>query len=308
MNKKTFWKSIVSFVLCYALIAPFMNVFVNAQEGNAKLVTRLQNRPKLRVEAAKFDKAIANLKPLAGKTAFDKNDIATIDAFIGEIDDGESIVIRAQSKAFAAAQDVKAFEDGVKAAAKGKNPQAFIDSLEENPRAVLQIDGATKAANAFTNSIKADAAILRTVGERLKAAGKKPISQKTDAAPLFTLVNASFQPGILPAVNASFQPRIQSAQNDLFDASPGSMKGSSTVKQTVVLEAALIALAAAYLGVQLTRLTTGVIGACVRRAMVEHRACIREERADGGGLSHSERLFCRGEFLFDAAICIILPV
>ena len=296
MNKKTFWKSIVSFVLCFALVAPFMNVVVKAQEGNAKLVTRLQNRPKLRVEAANFDKAIANLKPLSSKTTFNNNDIATIDKFIGEVDDGESIIVRAQSKAFAAAQDVKAFEDGVKAAAKGKNPQAFIDSLEENPRAVLQIDGASKAANAFTNSIKADAVILKTVGERLKAVGKKPISQKTDAAPLFTLVNASLQPA------------IQSVQNDLFDASPGSVKGGSAVRQTGVLEVALIALAAAYLGVQLTRLTTGVIGACIRRAMVEHRACIREERADGGGLSHSERLFCRGEFLFDAGVCIIFPV
>ena len=54
MNKETFWKSIVSFGLCFALVAPFMNVAVKAQEGNAKLVTRLQNRSKLRVEATKF--------------------------------------------------------------------------------------------------------------------------------------------------------------------------------------------------------------------------------------------------------------
>lgn len=297
MNRKTFWKSFVSFALCFALVAPFMNVVVNAQEGNAKLIARLQNRSKLQLEGKKFETAVAKLKPLASKTAFTVQDIAIVDAFIKETDDGEQIAVRAQSKAFAAAQDVKAFEDGVKAAVKGKNPQEFIESLEKNPQAVYQINGSRDAANAFTNSVKADAAILKTVGERMKSAGKKPSSQNIGASSQFGLVKASFQ------------PETQPVQNGLFDASFGAMKsGLAVTAQTGVIEAALIALAAAYLGVQVTRLTTGAIGRCIARATNSYNGCIRDERADGGGLTTAERLFCRGEFLLDAYLCIVLPI
>ena len=70
---------------------------------------------------------------------------------------------------------------------------------------------------------------------------------------------------------------------------------------------ALIALAASYLGVTTTRLTTGATGQCVRRAISAYERCIRDERSDGSGLSRAERLYCRGLYLADVGTCILLP-
>lgn len=304
MNRKTFLKSLVSFSLCLALVAPSLVGVALAQPGgdNAKLLVRLQNRQKLVTEGKKFETAVAKLKPLASKSAFTEQDLATVDAFINETDGGEQIAVRAQSKAFAAAQGVKSFEDGVKNAAKGKSAKEFIDSLEDNPKLVNQIPGANEAAKAFTNSVKADAEVLKTVGEKLKAQGKKPISQNLFSQPVqFGFINASF----METEKTSCQTEKETFSNISFNYRE---KDAMVKAQSGVLEAALIALAAAYLGVQLQRLTSGAIGRCIDRALAEHRRCRARERADGNGLSTSEKLFCRGEFLFDAYICIILPI
>lgn len=302
MNRKNCWNSFLSAALCFALLTPFLNVVVKAQDGNAKLIARLQNRSKLQLDGKKFESAVAKLRPLAAKNSFTEQDLAQVDAFIAETDDGEQIAVRAQSKAFAAAQSVKAFEDGVKAASKGKNPKAFIESLEDSPQSVNQIAGAREASQAFTNSVKADAAVLKSVGERMKAQGKKQISQSDfNQNPQVQFVKASFaakeekvRQDIKALVSdASFEPAIH---------------GAALMAQTGVLEVALIALAAAYLGVQTARLTNGAIGACIDRAMTGYNRCIRTERRDGSGLTLAERLFCRGEFLIDAYICVILPI
>lgn len=281
---------IMTILVSLSLFSPLANV-VYAQPGS-DLIANLKNRPKLQVQASKFESSLAKLKSLAAKSTFTDADLAAIDSFIYEKDDSLPIVVRAQSKAFANAQKVQAFEDGVKAAAKGKDPAAFIKALEDNPKDVMKIPGADAAAQAFSKSLDADAAVLKNLSAKLKADASRKASIN------FLNENVQF-------TTAGFSLFNSEKENDLLTndyVEPKSMAIPGAV------EAALIALAVAYLGVQTYRLTSGAIGRCVDRAMETHQQCIRDERRDGGRLTRSERLLCRAEYLADVAICVVLPI
>src|SRR5687767_12935674 len=85
-----------------------------ASDETAKLVERLRNGEKLKGQARKFEAAFNRVKPLASKAKLDKKDLELIESFIQETDEGEPIAARAEAKAFAAAQQVRAFEDSAK--------------------------------------------------------------------------------------------------------------------------------------------------------------------------------------------------
>ena len=283
---------IMTILVSLSLFSPLANV-IYAQPGS-DLIANLKNRPKLVAQANKFESSLAKLKSLAAKSTFTDADLAAIDSFIDERDDGLPIVVRAQAKAFANAQKVQAFEDGVKAAAKGKDPAAFIKALEDNPKDVMKIPGADAAAQVFSKSLEADASVLKNLSAKLKADANRKAS--------INLINENVQ-----FTNAKFSLFDSGKENDwLLDEFDYAEPKSRAIPGAV--EAALIALAVAYLGVQTYRLTSGAIGRCVDRAMETHQQCIRDERRDGGRLTRSERLLCRAEYLADVAICVVLPI
>lgn len=290
MRIKQLVKVCISKTLAVSMLLPLCQTAL-AQDSN-DLIARLKNRQKLQAEARKFDAAISRLKPLKSKSKFDQTDLQTIDTFINETEGGEPIAVKARSKAFAAAQSVRQFEDGVKAAAAGKDPTAFVESLQKDTRQVFDIPGARIAGEAFTNSIKADAEILRTVGERLKAQGKDPNARNATVGE-DTFVTASF--GTRPY---AFEPP--------FDGGSNRGEAEAVVEASALVAAALIALACAYLGVIAARLQTGAIKVCVDAAIGRYKSCI--SRRTSGGLSILEELFCRGVYLQDVSLCVLLPI
>lgn len=283
---------LMTILVALSLFSPLASV-VYAQPG-LDLIVNLKNKTKLQAQANKFESSLAKLKSLATKSTFTDADLAVIDSFIDEKDDSLPIMVRAHSKAFANAQKVQAFEDGVKAAAKGKDPAAFIKELEDNPKDVMKIPGASAAAQAFSKSLDSDATVLRNLSAKLKADASRKVS--------FNLFNENVQ-----FTNAKFSLFDSDQENDwLMDEFDYTEPKSLAIPGAV--ESALIALAVAYLGVQTYRLTSGAIGRCVDRAMEQHQRCIRDERRDGGRLTRSERLMCRAEYLADVSICVFLPV
>lgn len=293
MKKKTIVRALLSLSVSVSLLMPFANLA--AAQDSSDLIKQLRDKQKLQAQAKKFDAAIAKLKPLKSKGKFDQKDIDAVDAFINETDDGTPIAVRAQSKAYAAAMDVKQFEDGVRAAAAGKDATTFIESLQGNQRKVLEISGARSAADAFTGSIREDADTLRTIGEKMKAQGKEPTAQNLLVAPEVKFSAVSW--GTTPPRDLHFH-----------DPTAEKLIGNNSIPtvQSELVAAALIALACAYLGVIALRLTTGAIKICVDSAITRYKGCVR--RRYTGGLTMLEEMYCRGVYLQDVSLCVLLPI
>jgi hypothetical protein len=292
MKKKTIVRALSNITVSISLLLPFVNLA--AAQDTSDLIKQLKDKQKLQARAKKFDAAIAKLKPLRSKAKFDQKDIEAVDAFINETDDGVPIAVRAQSKAYAAAMDVKQFEDGVRAAA-GKDAASFIESLQGNQRKILEISGARSAADAFSGSIREDADTLRTIGEKMKTQGKEPSAQN-----LFSSPDVKFR--------AISWNTAKPSDLHVHDPAPEELGDSNSLAavQSELVAAALITLAAVYLGVIAFRLMTGAIKICVDSAITRYKSCVR--RRYTGGLTALEEMFCRGVYLQDVSLCVLLPI
>lgn len=292
MKKKTIVRALSNITVSISLLLPFVNLA--AAQDTSDLIKQLKDKQKLQARAKKFDAAIAKLKPLRSKAKFDQKDIEAVDAFINETDDGVPIAVRAQSKAYAAAMDVKQFEDGVRAAA-GKDAASFIESLQGNQRKILEISGARSAADAFSGSIREDADTLRTIGEKMKAQGKEPTAQNLLSGPDVKLSTISWN-------------STEFSDLHVHDPAPEELGDSNSLAavQSELVAAALITLAAVYLGVIAFRLMTGAIKICVDSAITRYKSCVR--RRYTGGLTALEEMFCRGVYLQDVSLCVLLPI
>ena len=217
----------------------------SAAQDTSDLIKQLKDKQKLQARAKKFDAAIAKLKPLRSKAKFDQKDIEAVDAFINETDDGVPIAVRAQSKAYAAAMDVKQFEDGVRAAA-GKDAASFIESLQGNQRKILEISGARSAADAFSGSIREDADTLRTIGEKMKAQNYSIVVGSYDAhrsaKPLSYFSSAG------PTRDGRQKPELSAPGHEVRAANSGSVNGVTVMSGTSMASPAVTGAIAILLG------------------------------------------------------------